>query len=43
MTTISILGSIVRVDGEAVGLSHVVYWRCLKLGLVYEEWMDKDG
>ena len=43
MTTISILGSLARVDGEAAGLSRAVHRRCLKWGLVYEEWMDKDG
>ena len=43
MTTISILGSLARVDGEAAGLSCAVHRRSMKWGLVYEEWMDKDG
>ena len=43
MTTISILESLARLDGEAVWLSRAVYRRNLKWGLAYEEWMDKDG
>ena len=43
MTTISILGSLARLDGEAACLSRAVHRRSLKWGLVYEEWMDKDG
>ena len=34
---------IARVDGEAAYLSRAVHRRSLKWGLVYEEWMDKDG
>ena len=43
MMTISILGSLARLDGEAACLSRAVHRRSLKWRLVYEEWMDKDG
>ena len=44
MKTISILGSLARVDGEAAYLSRAVHsLERSEMGVVYEEWMDKNG